>query len=231
MSRNRLANPMSTDPIVTLRDASFGYTAVPIVSHVTASVAPGTGLALIGANGSGKTTLLRGILGGTRLLAGEMHNRAKTVSYVPQSADLDRTFPVTAFDVVAMGVLSELRPFQPLGHRKERIREALAKVGLADRASERFGNLSGGQQQRVLLARAIVARPQIVLLDEPFNGLDTENRAVLLNLLNELKENGTAIIAATHDLVLAEETCENTLIVAEQPSFGATSKLVPAYVD
>ena len=186
VSGNHLANPMSAEPIVTLRDASFGYTAVPIVNHITANVAPGTGLALIGANGSGKTTVLRGILGGTRLLSGEMHNNAKIVSYVPQSADLDRTFPVTAFDVVAMGVL---------------------------------------------LARAIVARPQLVLLDEPFNGLDTENRAMLLNLLNELKENGTAIIAATHDLVLAEDTCENTLIVAEQPAFGATSKLVPAYVD
>lgn len=225
------ANLMSANAIVSLRDASFGYTAVPIVRHITASVAPGTGLALIGANGSGKTTVLRGILGGTRLLAGEMHNNAKIVSYVPQSTDLDRTFPVTAFDVVAMGVLRELRPFQPLGGRKERVHAALAKVGLADRASERFGNLSGGQQQRVLLARAIVARPQLVLLDEPFNGLDAENRAMLLNLLNELKENGTAIIAATHDLVLAEETCENTLIVAEQPVFGATSKLVPAYVD
>ena len=231
VSLNHLANPMSAESIVTLRDSSFGYTAVPIVSHITASVAPGTGLALIGANGSGKTTVLRGILGGTRLLAGEMHNNAKIVSYVPQSADLDRTFPVTAFDVVAMGVLRELRPFQPLGHRKERIHAALAKVGLADRAFDRFGNLSGGQQQRVLLARAIVARPELVLLDEPFNGLDTENRVMLLNLLNELKENGTAIIAATHDLVLAEETCENTLIVAEQPAFGATSKLVPAYVD
>lgn len=105
MSGNHLANPMSAEPIVTLRDASFGYTAVPIVNHITANVAPGTGLALIGANGSGKTTVLRGILGGTRLLSGEMHNNAKIVSYVPQSADLDRTFPVTAFDVVAMGVL------------------------------------------------------------------------------------------------------------------------------
>lgn len=224
---------MITSPheIVTLRGAAFGYTQVPIVRHITASVAPGTGLALIGANGSGKTTVLRGILGATKLLDGEMHNNATIVSYVPQTADLDRTFPVTAFDVVAMGVLRELRPFQPLGHRKERIHAALAKVGLAHRANERFGNLSGGQQQRVLVARAIVARPQLVLLDEPFNGLDNENRGVLLDLLNELKDNGTAIIAATHDLVLAEATCENTLIVGEQPTFGPTARLVPSYVD
>lgn len=216
--------------LVSLRDAAFTYGGPATVEHVNAAVRPGQGLALIGANGSGKTTVLRGILGAVRLSSGELTNNATRISYVPQVADLDRTFPVTAFDVVAMGVLRELRPFQMLGQRKHRVTEALSKVGLAERASVRFGNLSGGQQQRVLLARAIVARPELVLLDEPFNGLDTENRAMLLNLIHELKADGTAIIASTHDLVLAEEACEKTLIVSQTPRFGATEDLVPAYV-
>nr|WP_240393879.1 metal ABC transporter ATP-binding protein [Corynebacterium lactis] len=217
-------------PVVSLRDAAFTYGGPATVEHVTAHVCPGEGLALIGANGSGKTTVLRGILGGVRLAAGEVRNSATRIAYVPQVADLDRTFPVTAFDVVAMGVLRELRPFQLLGSRRSRVLDALAKVGLAGRANDRFGNLSGGQQQRVLLARAIVSRPELVLLDEPFNGLDTENRAMLLNLLHDLKGEGAAIITSTHDLVLAEETCENTLIVSSSPRFGATHDLVPAYV-
>lgn len=217
-------------PLVSLNDAAFSYGGPAIVEHLNAHVHAGEGLALIGANGSGKTTVLRGILGAVNLCAGEMTNNATRVSYVPQVADLDRTFPVTAFDVVTMGVLRELKPFQLLGSRKRRVTEALDRVGLAARADVRFGNLSGGQQQRVLLARAIVARPELVLLDEPFNGLDTENRAVLLNLLRELKAEGAAIVASTHDMVLAEEACENTLIVSEAPRFGRTLDVVPAYV-
>lgn len=216
--------------IVELQNASFSYGGSPVVEHVTAEVAAGEGLALIGANGSGKTTVLRGILGSVKLSDGTLTNRATRLSYVPQVADLDRTFPVTAFDVVAMGLLHELRPFQPWGRRKTRVREALEKVGLAERAGERFGNLSGGQQQRVLLARAIVARPQLVLLDEPFNGLDSENREILLWLLQELKSQGTAIISSTHDLLLAEAVCEKTLIVSKSPRFGATDEMVPVYV-
>ena len=219
--------------ILSLNDAAFSYggnRTTAVVSNINGRLDRGQGLALIGANGSGKTTLLRGILGEVPLVAGSVDNVAEVISYVPQVTDLDRTFPVTAYDVVGMGVLAELRPFQSLRSRRPRIEEALAKVGLAQRASVRFGNLSGGQQQRVLLARAIVARPQLVLLDEPFNGLDTENRAMLLNLLGELKSQGTAIVTSTHDLVLAEEVCEHTIVVGAEPLYGPTAAMVAKYV-
>lgn len=225
-----MSTASSEQPIVELSDAAFSYGGPPVVQHLDARLHAGQGLALIGANGSGKTTVLRGILGAVRLADGKLDVNATRLSYVPQVADLDRSFPVTAFDVVAMGVLRELRPFQPLGGKKKRVYQALEKVGLAERAHVRFGSLSGGQQQRVLLARAVVARTELILLDEPFNGLDSQNREMLLDLLEELKEEGTAIIASTHDLVLAERACDYTLIVAEQPIFGPSAEVVPLYV-
>ena len=217
--------------IVSLRDASFSYGGATVVDSVTAHVNVGEGLALIGPNGCGKTTVLRGIIGTARLCSGELEVQAPRISYVPQTADIDRTFPVTAFDVVAMGVLAQLRFFQPLGKHKRRVRAALEKVGLGDRAGSHFGSLSGGQQQRVLLARAIVAQPDLVLLDEPFNGLDTTNREILLDLLNELKSTGTALIASTHDYELAEGACDNVLALLNPPRFGPVNEVVADYVD
>ncbi|WKD62010.1 Zinc import ATP-binding protein ZnuC [Corynebacterium ciconiae DSM 44920] len=217
--------------IVSLRDAAFSYGQAPILSAISAQVNAGEGMALIGPNGCGKTTLLRGIVGTAQLCGGTMEVHASRISYVPQVADIDRTFPVTAFDVVAMGVLSQLRFFQPLGAHAKRVHAALEKVGLGERAGTHFGSLSGGQQQRVLLARAIVAQPDLVLLDEPFNGLDTANRDILLVLLNELKAQGTALIASTHDYELAEGACDTVLALVDPPQFGPVNEVVPAYVD
>lgn len=217
--------------IVSLDHAAFSYGGATIVDRITAHADRGEGLALIGPNGCGKTTVLRGILGAARLDSGTLEVNTKKISYVPQVAEIDRTFPVTAFDVVAMGVLAQLKPFQPLGARKKDVHTALEKVGLADRAGMRFGNLSGGQQQRVLLARAIVSSPELVLLDEPFNGLDTRNREILLELLRELKAQGTTLIASTHDFELAEGACEHVLALLDPPQFGPVEELIPAYVD
>ena len=232
-----------------LNDVNIYYGDFHAVQNVDLHVPPRSVTAFIGPSGCGKSTVLRSLNRMHEVIPG---------AYVTGEVLLDgeniygpKIDPVSVRNTIGM-VFQRPNPFPTMSiednvvaglklagvKNKARLQEVAEKslrgANLWDEVKDRLdkpgGGLSGGQQQRVLLARAIVARPQLVLLDEPFNGLDTENRAMLLNLVNELKENGTAIIAATHDLVLAEETCENTLIVAEQPAFGVTSKLVPAYV-
>lgn len=228
--------------MIEFADAAFTYGGVPVVTGVTGSVEAGRGLALVGPNGSGKTTLLRSLVGMVDIASGSVHvlgatpGRARpgAIAYVPQSSDLDPTFPVTALSVVLMGTYPELGLLRRPGReQRSRCRKALNAVGLAAAADRRFGTLSGGQQQRVLLARAIASRPEIVLLDEPFNGLDQPNRDALLRILADLKAAGVTVIVSTHDLVLAREVCEQVVLLAgRQIAFGPREEvLVPSCID
>ncbi|QMV86042.1 metal ABC transporter ATP-binding protein [Corynebacterium hindlerae] len=212
-----------------LRNASFGYGSEPIVSELNFAVQPGTALAVIGPNGAGKTTLLKGLLGEAHLLTGQVESETTAVGYVPQTTQFDATFPISAGNVVKMGCYAAERKllWRPTAKTKAKVAAALETVGLADRANIRFGKLSGGQRQRVLLARALVGNPQLVLLDEPFNGLDPDSRTVLLDIISDLKKQGVAVIATTHDLGLARAVCDNTLVVAgSQRNFGATLDVI-----
>ncbi|MDC4233710.1 metal ABC transporter ATP-binding protein [Actinomyces sp. B33] len=215
-------------PILRFDRADLGYGRTPVLTGVTASLEAGQALALIGPNGSGKTTLLRSILGDAAVLGGSVEAEAGVIGYVPQSADLDLEFPVTAREVVTMGVYGELgwfrRPHR--GHRRA-VADALERVGMEDRAGQRFGRLSGGQRQRILLARALVARPRLVLLDEPFNGLDQPNRDALLDIITQMKADGVGVIASTHDLSLARRTCDLALLLAgRQIAFGPLDRVL-----
>lgn len=193
--------------VVSLRGADFSYAGTTILSDVTFDLGAGQALALIGPNGSGKSTIIRSLLRGAA---------AGSVGYLPQSADLDLTFPVTAAEVVEMGLARTVKPFRRLSDQSRRAcQEAMVSVGLAEKSGIRFGRLSGGQRQRVLLARAIVGRPQLLLLDEPFNGLDTDNRKALISTLLQLKSSGMAIIASTHDPALADAVCDFVLRLAD----------------
>nr|WP_233195617.1 metal ABC transporter ATP-binding protein [Corynebacterium sp. 13CS0277] len=238
------APPAAPDEAAALEfvHADFRYpgAAAPSLRGVTGSVRPGEGLALIGPNGAGKTTLLRGILGQCRITgtarvlgAAPGHAPRGAIGYVPQLADVDAGFPVTVRDVVAMGLVAERRPWRRLtAEQNARIDEALAHVDLAHRAQVRFGRLSGGQRQRVLLARALVARPRLVLLDEPFNGLDHPNRQALVRLVQDMKAHGVAVVASTHDVSLAEETADQVALLAgRQVAFGPLEEaLTPANI-
>ena len=242
MSPASQASRASSEPVVVLDDAAFAYNSRTVLTGVTGTVVGGEALALIGPNGSGKTTLLRGLLGLVRVAAGSLRvngaapGRAPrgSIGYVPQVADLDPSFPVTVLDVVLMGTYSRLgllrRPGPAL---RARCREALDAVGLGDAAARRFGTLSGGQRQRVLLARCVAARPELVLLDEPFNGLDQPNRDALLRILTDLKNDGVGVVVSTHDLVLAREVCEQVALLAgRQIAFGPRQEvLVPRLVE
>ena len=233
---------MSSEPVVVLDDAAFAYNSRTVLTGVTGTVVGGEALALIGPNGSGKTTLLRGLLGMVRVAAGSLRvngaapGRAPrgSIGYVPQVADLDPSFPVTVLDVVLMGTYSRLGLMRRPGRReRRRCREALDAVGLSELASRRFGTLSGGQRQRVLVARCIAAEPRLILLDEPFNGLDQPNRDALLDIIARLKDRGIGVVVSTHDLVLARQTCEKAALLAgRQIAFGPRAEvLVPALIE
>ena len=197
------ATPATKPPVLVTENLDLGYDATTILENVNLTVAPGAALALIGANGSGKSTLLKGILGMCR--ATGVLRCVNNIGYVPQHQDIDPSFPVTAQGVVAMGLSATTPWWRRVDSNK--ISSALARVNLEQKATERFGSLSGGQRQRVLIARAIVTNPDLMLLDEPFNGLDTTSRDVLVRVLTELKQQGTGVVVSTHDYSLAEQLC------------------------
>ena len=205
------ATPTTKPPVLVTENLDLGYDATTILENVNLTVAPGVALALIGANGSGKSTLLKGILGMCRTTG--VLRCVNNIGYVPQHQDIDPSFPVTAQGVVSMGLSATTPWWRRVDSNK--ISSALARVNLEQKATERFGSLSGGQRQRVLIARAIVTNPALMLLDEPFNGLDTTSRDVLVRVLTELKQQGTGVVVSTHDYSLAEQLCEQTAVFAD----------------
>lgn len=203
--------------LVSFRDATLGYGGTPALSGLTLDVDGGQALALVGPNGGGKTTLMRAVVGGCQVLSGRVSVTASRIGLVPQSADLDLTFPVSAAEVVTMGLIGEAGWGRRItADMRRRVGHALERVNLADRASRRFGTLSGGQRQRVLVARALVARPELVMMDEPFNGLDTPSRDIITRLIASLTEDGVGVVVSTHDLSLARDVCSRACVLASR---------------
>ena len=213
--------------VFSAKNASIGYSQTPVLTGITLSLSPGHALALIGPNGSGKTTLMRALLGSAQVISGEVSCPLDFLGYVPQNSDIDLSFPISVRQVVEMGMYPKAKLLRPLSReQKVAVSTALEQIGLDERARERFGTLSGGQRQRVLVARALVAEPRLVLLDEPFNGLDEPNREALLSLISQAKAQGTAFMISTHDYRVATEVCDESLIVAgRQVAYGPTSQV------
>ena len=226
------AEEIQPEPVIDLTNAAFAYEGVVALDHVSMQAFPGEAVALIGPNGSGKSTLLRGLLGLLPLADGSLkvfgHQRRPGVTdgsgYLPQQESTEPNFPISLRQVVMMGRYRRIG-FWRFARTIDRsaVNEALEMTGLTSRAGARFGSLSGGQQQRGLLARALAAKPRLLLLDEPFNGLDQPNRAALLTTLRELKLRGVSIVVTTHDLDLARDVCDKVLLLAgTQVAFGPT---------
>ena len=198
--------------LVSFQDAALGYGNTPALSGLTLDVDEGQALALVGPNGGGKTTLMRGIVGGCSLLSGSVRVAASRIGLVPQSADLDLTFPVSASEVVTMGLIAEAGWGRRItADMRRRVGEALERVNLSDRASHRFGTLSGGQRPR-----ALVARPELVMMDEPFNGLDAPSRDIITGLIASLTGDGVGVVVSTHDLSLARDVCSRACVLASR---------------
>jgi ABC-type Mn2+/Zn2+ transport system ATPase subunit len=203
-----------------------GYEGRAAITDVSFTLRGGEALALLGANGGGKTTLLRALLGQLPPLAGELYVGERCAT-VPQTERSQLDYPVSALDVAAMGALSRLPWWRPPGRReREAAVEALAKVGLAELAGETFGTLSGGQRQRVLIARSLVQDARVLLLDEPFTGLDRPGSELLEALLDSLRAEGRALIVATHDLEQARRWDAVLCLNRRQVAFGAPADVL-----
>ena len=236
---------MTESPVLRLDGAAFTHPGGGGISGLELSIAPGEAVALIGPNGAGKSTLLNGVLGLVPLTAGTMrfgsrvtdastarpdtvHAARGMIGFLPQSAELDPDFPISLEQVVMQGRYRRLGLLRWPGRAdRDAARRAHDTVGLADLAKRRFGELSGGQRQRGLLARALASDPQLLLLDEPFNGLDQQNRDALIETLRSLKAAGVAVLVSTHDLDLAKVVCDAVVLVNRtQLAFGPVDEVL-----
>ncbi len=219
-----MPSPLVTPtPAVRTRDLSVNFGTGRVLDGITLHIEDGEAVALLGANGSGKTTLLKALLGlvplehGTAELYGVDVARRRLlpwdrVGYVPQRVGFTSGVPATAAEVVASGLLSNRR-LRPVAQSRRRILAALEQVGLAGRAGERVHTFSGGQQQRVLMARALVRRPDVLLIDEPLAGLDVESRESLAGTLSALRRAGSTLLIVLHELGELEPVITRSVIL------------------
>lgn len=179
--------------------------------------------ALVGVNGSGKSTLFKAIMGfaplarGSVALMGHPAGRAlrkNMVAYVPQNEDIDWNFPVLVEDVVMMGRYGHMN-FLRIPGRADRsaVSEALERVGMAGHRDRQIGELSGGQKKRVFLARALAQDAQVILLDEPFTGVDVNTEARIVSLLRDLRDEGRVMLVSTHNLGSVPQFCDHVVLI------------------
>ncbi|MEO6143661.1 MAG: metal ABC transporter ATP-binding protein [Dermatophilaceae bacterium] len=197
-------------PIVSLRSASFGYADRAVVSEVTLDIFAGEVVAILGPNGSGKSTLVKGLLGLNDHLGGQVSlfgtpfdrfRQHARLGYVPQRHTLSASVRATAAEIVAIGRLPHQSWLGRPNHEdRQIIQESLAVVGLADRAEVDVSTLSGGQQRRVLIARALAAQPDVLIMDEPTAGVDLASQQVLSQVLARLAARGATMLIVTHEL-------------------------------
>lgn len=219
------------DPLLELRKVSFGYGAMPVLENINLHIHRGQFAALVGPSGAGKTTVLKLILGTLQPTHGEIYSRgellrnghAPRVGYVPQLETVDWNFPVTVEQAVWMGQIGNknLLPWMNSEERHQ-IQAILERLGIANLAQRHIRDLSGGQQQRVFLARALISKPDLLVLDEPTVGLDIQTAEMILVLLAELNRQGVTLLMTTHDLNAAAAhlpwvICLNQKVIAQGP--------------
>lgn len=190
------------------------------LEDITLRVDQAERIAVVGPNGAGKSTLFRLIAGTLAPDRGAVHifghdpDGHICIAYVPQRSQIDWSFPVTVEDVVMMGRVGQIGMFRRPGRQDWAIvRQSLERVGAADLAHKQIGELSGGQQQRVFLARALAQEAELLLLDEPLNGLDVRSQEAILGILDQLQAEGVTVLLATHDLDLAAARFDRIMLL------------------
>ena len=215
------------------RDVTLGYDRHPAVHHLDGEVAQGALIAVVGPNGAGKSTLFRGIVGLLKPLSGSIVTPgldAKGIAYLPQTADIDRSFPISVFDFVGTGLWRTIGFFGGIGWKaRERIVQAIAAVGLNGFENRPIGTLSGGQMQRMLFARVLLQDARVIVLDEPFNAIDTKTSTDLLALVRRWHGEHRTVMAALHDMDVVRADFPETLLLARgKVAWGKTSEVLTA---
>ena len=219
-----LAPPPATGQGIAARDVTVtyrnGHTAL---RHASFEIPQGTVTALVGVNGAGKSTLFKAIMGFVPVASGEIRLlgltvrealRRNLVAYVPQSEEVDWSFPVLVEDVVMMGRYGHMGFLRrPSGADRAAVDAALARVGMSDLRHRQIGELSGGQRKRVFLARALAQDGRVILLDEPFTGVDVGTEDQIIALLRELRDEGRVMLVSTHNLGSVPEFCDRVVLV------------------
>lgn len=196
---------------VQVRAISVNYGDVEALRNASITLSEGLVYGLVGMNGSGKSTLMKAIIGLLRPESGSVSIHGKSpvvarktgaIAYVPQSEDIDGAFPISVSEVVMTGRYGHMGPMRrPRSIDKEAVNAALERVGLLDLAQRPIGQLSGGQKKRVFVARGIAQDATVMLLDEPFAGVDKTSEATITAVLQDLAHEGKCILVSTHDLI------------------------------
>jgi manganese/iron transport system ATP-binding protein len=207
----------ASDVTVTYRN---GHTAL---RHASFEIPPGTITALVGVNGAGKSTLFKAIMGFVPVASGEIRVlgmsvkealKQNLIAYVPQAEEVDWNFPVLVEDVVMMGRYGHMNFLRiPSKHDHALVDGALARVGMTDYRKRQIGELSGGQRKRVFLARALAQEGQVILLDEPFTGVDVTTEEQIIGLMKDLRAEGRVMLVSTHNLGSVPDFCDRTIFV------------------
>ncbi len=218
-----LAQPASPAGI-SVKDATVTYrNGQTAMRDASFEVPTGTITALVGVNGSGKSTLFKAIMGFVRLARGSIQVlgmpvaealRRNLVAYVPQAEEVDWNFPVLVEDVVMMGRYGHMNMMRiPKAADREAVSAALARVGMSEFRKRQIGELSGGQKKRVFLARALAQDGRVILLDEPFTGVDVKTEDAIIDLLRALRDEGRVMLVSTHNLGSVPEFCDRTVLL------------------
>lgn len=206
------------------RDVTVAYGARNALEDISFQIPHGSRTAVVGPNGAGKSTLFKALVGLLPISEGEilihgvpLGHHVDCVAYIPQREEVDWRFPVTVRDVVMMGRYGKLGLMQQPGRTdNQRVDQALSQMDITKLADRPIHDLSGGQQQRVFLARALSQEPHILLMDEPFTGVDISTQETTLRLLDELREQNVTVLVSTHDLNLARERFDLVLLLNHQ---------------
>jgi zinc transport system ATP-binding protein len=217
-------------PLITLNSLSIGYNAQAVLSGISLSINRGSFTAILGANGSGKTTLLKTVLGLLPPVAGRIETASDVAplvfGYVPQAVQFDSIYLLSAFEVALMGAYGRIRPGRCVPSA-ERVftRECLRAAGANEFAGKRFAELSGGQKQRVLIARALTARPDILVLDEPTAGVDHAATHAVMGFISKVrKEKKITVLLVTHDFTAVRRHAEHAIWLHEGKVFQGTAQ-------
>jgi ABC-type Mn2+/Zn2+ transport system ATPase subunit len=216
-----MASPVDTPARLELEDVSLAYDGHFVLRDVTLQIPHGARVAVVGPNGAGKSTLFKALAGLLPVRSGQilihcrpLGSHQDCIAFVPQREDVDWRFPVTVADVVMMGRYGRMGWLRrPSAEDRAVVARSLEQMGITALAGRRIGELSGGQQQRAFLARALAQEPHILLMDEPFSGVDVGTQEATLILLDRLQEQGVTTLVSTHDLTLAASRFEYAMLL------------------